>query len=162
MKVTPSLKQNILIYLSRNAFEKSEFKYIYEGFIQIFPEFKSKKHYQKIYQMIRELGELQLLKIDKSGCTYKYSTNADRKKFLGLLELSYDKSALQKQLLVDYHQKNSELHKIKAELEIFNKYLLLYPKIQEKIASFMKERDHKLLTLESELLAIDIIFENIS
>ena len=66
------------------------------------------------------------------------------------------------QLLVDYHQKNSELHKIKAELEIVNKYLLLYPKIQEKIASFMNERDYKLLKLESELLAIDIILENIS
>ncbi len=47
-------------------------------------------------------------------------------------------------------------------LSCTEKYLLLYPKIQEKIASFMKERDHKLLTLESELLAIDIIFENIS
>ena len=162
MNVAHSLKQDILIYLSKNTFEKSEFKYIYEGFTQNLPEFKSKKYYQKIYHLIREFEELNLLEIDKSGCTYKYSTNADQKTFLSLLEQSYDKNALQKQLLVDYHQKNSELHKIKAELEIFNKYLLLYPKIQEKIASFMNERDYKLLKLESELLAIDIILENIS
>lgn len=162
MNATHSLKQDILIYLSKNTFEKSEFKCIYDGFIQNFPEFKSKKFYQKIYHLIRELGELHLLKIDKSGCNYKYSTNADRKIFLSLLDQSYDKNALQKRLLSDYHQTNLELYKTKAELEIFKKYLSLYPKIHERIASFMTQRNHKLLKLESELLAIDIILESIS
>lgn len=161
MNITFRLKQNLLKYLSENTFENSEFKYIYGGFIQFFPEFKLKKYYQKIYIIIRELGESDLIIIDRSGCTFKYSTNRNRRNFIDHLEIIYDKDSVQKKLLFDYHQANSKVHKIKAELEIFHKYVALYPNIKNKISTFTSERNKNLLRLESELSAIDIILNNI-
>ncbi|MFN4052641.1 MAG: hypothetical protein ACK4HS_11745 [Acinetobacter junii] len=161
MNVTHTLKQEIVKYLSKNTFKNSEFKHIYAGFVLNFPEFKSRKYYQKIYIIIRELGETHFINIDRSGCNFKYSTNSNQVEFLGNLDIIYDKDAVQKKLLVDYHQANSKVHKIKAELEIFDKYVALYPNIENKISSFTSERSKNLLKLESELSAIDIILNNI-
>lgn len=161
MNVTNNLKQDIVKYLSNNAFKNSEFKHIYAGFVQNFPEFKSRKHYQKIYIIVRELGETRFIHIERSGCNFKYSTNSNQMDFLGNLDIIYDKDSVKKKLLVDYHQANSKVHKIKAELEIFDKYVALYPNIQNKISSFTSERCKNLLKLESEMSAIDIILNNI-
>jgi hypothetical protein len=161
MNESLKLKQNILSFLSDHTFEKSQFKQIYHSFIQFFPEFRSKKYYQKIYQIIRELEQYRVFEVDRSSCTYKYSTIGNRQILLNLIHNTEDKDSLQKQLLSDYHRANSKLHKIKAELEIFNKYMSLYPKIKEKISIFTTERNQLLLMLESELSAIDIILENI-
>lgn len=161
MNLSHRLKQDILNFLSDCAFEKSEFKEIYHGFIQQYSEYRSKKYYPKIYQTIRELEELKIFFIDRSGCTYKYSMIRNNQISLNLIDDIYDKDSLQKQLLSDYHKVNSEVHKVQAELEIFNKYVSLYPKIEEKISSFTTERNQNLLRLESKLSAIDIILENI-
>lgn len=161
MNVTYRLKQDILKYLSENTFEGSEFRYIYGGFIQCFPEFKSKKYYQKIYLIIRELCDSSLIVVDRSGCTFKYSTNKVQRNFLEHLDIIHSKDSVQKKLLSDYHQTNSKVHKIKAELETFHKYVALYPNIKNKVSTFTSERNKKLLRLESELIAIDIILNNI-
>lgn len=160
MNITLRLKQEILKYLAENNFEKCEFKHIHKGFIQCFPEFKSKKFYPKIYIIIRELADSNLMCIDRTGCTFKYSTRNQRN-ILNQLEISYDKDAMKKKLLFDYHQTNSKVHKIKVELETFDKYLVLYPNIKGKISAFTSERSNNLLKLESELSAIDIILNNI-
>ncbi|VXA86985.1 conserved hypothetical protein [Acinetobacter sp. 8I-beige] len=161
MHDTHTLKQKIIKYLCENTFKNSEFKHIYAGFVLNFPEFKSKKFYQKIYIIIRELGETPFMSIDRSGCNFKYSTNSNQMDFLGNLDNIFDKDAVQKKLLVDYHQANSKVHKLKAELETFDKYVALYPDIENRISSFTSERSKKLLKLESELSAIDIILNNI-
>jgi len=161
MNITFRLKQDLLKYLSENTFQNSEFKDIYGGFIHCFPEFKSKKYYQKIYLIVRELGESHIMIIDRSGCTFKYSTNRDRKNFIAHSDIIYDKDSVQKKLLFDYHQANCKVHKIKAELETFHKYVALYPNIKNKVLTFTSDRDKKLLRLESELTAIDIILNNI-
>jgi len=161
MNIIYRLKQDLLKYLSENVFDNSEFKQIHTGFIQCFPEFKSRKYYQKIYLIIRELGESHLIIIDRSGCNFKYSTNTKQSNFLDHIDINYDKESVQKKLLLDYHQANSKVHKIKAELEIFHKYVALYPNIKSKISTFTSERTKNLLRLESELSAIDIILNNI-
>ena len=161
MNVTHTLKQEIIKYLCENTFKNREFKHIYAGFVLNFPEFKSKKYYQKIYIIIRELGETPFISIDRSGCNFKYSTNSNQMDFLGNLDIIYNKDSVQKKLLVDYHQANSKVHKLKAELETFDKYVALYPNIENRISSFTSERSKKLLKLESELSAIDIILNNI-
>lgn len=161
MNVTHTLKQEIVKYLCENTFKNSEFKHIYAGFVLSFPEFKSKKYYQKIYIIIRELSETRFISIDRTGCNFKYSTNSNQMEFLGNLDIIYDKDSVQKKLLVDYHQANSKVHKLRAELEIFDKYVALYPNIENKISSFTSERSENLLKLESELSAIDIILNNI-
>ena len=129
MNVTQNLKQEIIKYLSKNIFKNSEFKHLYGGFVLNFPEFKSKKYYQKIYIIIRELGETRFLSIDRSGCNFKYSTNSNQLDFLGNLDIIYDKDSVQKKLLIDYHQANSKVHKLKAELEI----RLLHDKIDHMV-----------------------------
>lgn len=161
MNPTLRLKQDILSFLSDQTFNKSEFKQIYQGFTQQYSEYGSKRYYQKIYQTIRELENVKCLVVDRSGCTYRYSTIANPRILLEMLGNNYDKDSVQRQLLSDYHKANSMVHKIKAELEIFNKYVSLYPKIEGKISSFTTERNQNLLRLESELSAIDIILENI-
>lgn len=161
MNITHRLKQEILKYLSENNFEKCEFKHIHKGFIQCFPEFQSKKYYPKIYIIIRNLAESNFIFIDRTGCTFKYSTNRNQRNILDHLDIIYDKDSLKKKLLFDYHQTNSKLHKIKVELETFDKYLVLYPNIKSKISTFTSERSNNLLKLESELSAIDIILNNI-
>lgn len=161
MNLTHTLKQDIVKYLSENTFENSEFKHIYTGFVINFPKFKSRKYYQKIYIIVRALGDAHLIKIDRTGCNFKYSTNSDHGNLLSHFDIIYDKDSVQRKLLVDYHQANSKAHKIKAELEIFHKYVTLYPNIENKISSFTSERCKNLLKLESELSAIDIILNNI-
>lgn len=161
MNPTLRLKQDILKFLSNQNFDKSEFKQIYQSFTLQYSEYESKKYYQKIYQIIRELGNLKCLIVDQSGCTYRYSTIVNSQIILEMLGSNYDKDSVQRRLLSDYHKANSKLHKIKAELEIFNKYVSLYPKIEGKISTFTNERTRNLLKLESELSAIDIILENI-
>ena len=161
MNASIKLKKDILRFLSDSSFKESEFKQIYHSFIKNFPEFSSRKNYQKIYQIIRELEHCQVVEVDRSSCNYKYSMIGDRQILLNLIESIEDNITLQTHLLHDYDRANSKLHKIKAELEIFNKYMSHYPKIKEKISIFTTERNQRLLLLESELSAIDIILENI-
>ena len=161
MNTSNRLKQNFFKFLSNQEFNKCEFKDIRNSFIHDYPEFSSKKYYAKIYQILRELEKNSLFLIDKNGCTYKYSSIENQKKHLEMVYGFDEENALKQQLLMDFHKVNCRVHRINAEIEAFDKYINLYPKIQVKISSLKSERKQVLFKLQSELSAIGIIMKYI-
>jgi len=73
MCINQSLKGYLFKFLATIAFKAKEFNDIRKMFIEAYPEFKAKKFYQKIYQIVRELQESGFIAVDTSTCTYKYT-----------------------------------------------------------------------------------------
>lgn len=155
------LKQDVLRFLSNQEFKKCEFKDIRNGFVQVYPEFSAKKYYAKIYQIIRELEKNNLFIIDRNRCIYKYSSIENQNLYLEIVGSSIEEETVKQQLLLDFHRVNSRVHRIDAEIEVFDKYINLYPKIKDRISKLMAERKQVKLKLQSELSAIEIIMNNI-
>lgn len=159
MNSSHRLKQDVLKFLSNQEFNKCEFKDIRNGFVQVHPEFSAKKYYAKIYQIIRELEKNNLFIIDKNGYTYKYSSIENQNLYLDIIGSSVDEEVVKQQLLSDFQRLNSRVHRINAEIEIFDKYINLYPKIKDRIFKLTMERKQVQLKLQSELSAIEIIMK---
>jgi hypothetical protein len=147
--------------LSGQIFENCEFKEIHKAFILNYPEFKMKKYYGKIYQEVRELENYKLFIIDRTTNTYKYTSVVNTTKFEKLIDSLEEFEIVKNQLVSDYHQAQTEVHQIKSELNVFNKYIKLYPNIKSKISILAGERKSDLIRLESELSALDLIIQNI-
>lgn len=83
-----SLKTVLFDFLSNRTFSGYEFKDLRTLFISQHPAFSAKKYYAKIYQIIRELASIKLILIDSRSCTYKYSSNYERKDILDLIAIN--------------------------------------------------------------------------
>lgn len=161
MNYSSRLKQDVLRFLSNREFYNCEFKDIRNGFVEIHPEFSAKRYYAKIYQIIRELEKENLFKIDRNSYIYKYSSVENQKFYTALAHGLDENNALKQQLIMDFHKVNSRIHQIKAEIEVFDKYINLYPKIKHKISNLKNERQQILLKLQSEVSVIDNIMKYI-
>ena len=75
MNINHQLKFSFLDFLSNQTFFNSEFKKIRAEFIKYSPEYEPKRFYSKIYIIFRELVSQNLILMDTSNCTYKYSSN---------------------------------------------------------------------------------------
>ena len=158
MSFSQEVQPILLKFLSSQDFDKAEFKDIYYAFINNHPQFKPKKYYSKIYKTVRDLEYLNAIRIDKSFCTFKYSTINDKNLYLDLTQNSF--FSVKKQLFIEYNRIGLEIHKMKCESEIFDKYILLYPSIKEKLSNFLVERQEHLLRLEFESSTLNIIMNN--
>ena len=74
MNINHQLKFIFLDFLSNQTFFNSEFKNIRAEFIKYSPEYEPIRFYSKIYIIFRELVSQNLILMDTSNCTYKYSS----------------------------------------------------------------------------------------
>lgn len=163
MRCNDRLRLQLLTFLSDHSFERSEFKIIHSTFVMLYPEFKSKKkYYAKIYQAVRELEAEMLFVIDRTTCTYKYTSISNREKFSQLINNLIGTDSVKNQLLMDYQNVKSEAQKIKSELAAFYKYIKQYPILKNKLTKPALDRRNNLIRLESELTVLNIIIQQIS
>ena len=117
-------------FVSNTAFSNFEFKDLLHAFTTINPKYKSGKFYQKIYRIVRKLGEEKLIFIDKTTCNYRYSSLMKKQNQCTksrLCKRPYYKTTLDSNLLVQNKLKSSivdsveklrsDLMKIEADLQ---------------------------------------------
>ena len=162
MYVNQSLKSCLVKFLATTSFKAKEFKDIRKMFIDVYPEFKAKKFYQKIYQTVRELQECGFISVDNSTCTYKYTSVYRSSDLLDYLANETSSSSLHEQLYQDYTRLEEEVDKVKLEIEILAKYMRLYPIIVDKISCCVLDTQMYLKRLQSEIIVLNKLIDCIS
>lgn len=146
-----AIKECWVKFLSNTCFKSKEFKDIKRMFLAVYPEFKSKKLYQKIYQAFREVQEQGLVLVDNSTFTYKYTSLYQESESTAKLKKWSEKNSVKVQMHDDYIRLQSEAEKIKLEIEILMKYKQVYPAIIDQISRCSIEQATCLKTIESEI-----------
>ena len=162
MYVNQTLKGYLVKFLATIAFKAKEFKDIGKMFIEAYPEFKAKKFYQKIYQIVRELQECGFIAVDTSTCTYKYTSLYRYSDLLNYLANQTASSSIHKQLYENYTRLGEEVDNVKLEIEILAKYMRLYPIIVDKISDCVDDAQMYLKSLQSEIRVLERLIACIS
>ena len=162
MCINQSLKGYLVKFLATIAFKAKEFKDIRKMFIEAYPEFKAKKFYQKIYQIVRELQECGFIAVDTSTCTYKYTSLYRYSDLLNYLANQTASSSIHKQLYENYTRLGEEVDNVKLEIEILAKYMRLYPIIVDKISDCVDDAQMYLKSLQSEIRVLERLIACIS
>lgn len=156
------LKQDFINFLETVRFQENEFKDIRSMFIEAHPQFESKKFYAKIHNIVRELHEAGLIYVDKSTCTYKYTSRYSRGDLINYLMNESDSYSTQKQLPQNQVQLEEEVAKVNLKLEILLKYIRLYPLIVDKISHLATDTQSDLKNLHSEIRGLNDLVERLS
>lgn len=162
MYINQTLKSCLVDFLATTCFEAKEFKDIRKMFIEVYPEFKGKKFYQKTYQVIRELQAFGLISVDNSTCTYKYSSAYLSSDLLNYIGSENTSKAIYEQLYQEQSRLEEEIEKVMLEIDILAKYMRLYPIIVDKISGCVSDAKIYLKSLQSEISVLNKLIACIS
>lgn len=159
MSINYQLKICLFDFLSDITFSGYEFKDLREVFITSYPEFRSKQHYAKIYQTIRELTATGLILIDTRTCTYKYSSNYARIDLLNLIDNNEFNKNIKSDLSFERDRVIAEVTKLDNELSIYQRYLQRFPSLSKIILNLINKKEKEINLLRCELTAIKNLME---
>lgn len=158
MNINHQLKFSFLDFLSNQTFFNSEFKNIRAEFIKYSPEYEPKRFYSKIYIIFRELVSQNLIFMDTSNCTYKYSSNYSKKDICDLIS-QLKSLEVENCLSMEYTRVNENISDLFQELSIYKKYLIKFPKCSELINRFIDQKESEIHLLSYELKALRNLLE---
>lgn len=158
MNINHQLKFIFLDFLSNQTFFNSEFKKIRAEFIKYSPEYEPKRFYSKIYIIFRELVSQNLILMDTSNCTYKYSSNYSKKDICDLIT-QLKSLEVENCLSMEYIRVNENISDLFQELSIYKKYLIKFPKCSELINRFIDQKESEIHLLSYELKALRNLLE---
>ena len=122
------------------------------------PEYEPKRFYSKIYIIFRELVSQNLIFMDTSNCTYKYSSNYSKKDICDLIS-QLKSLEVENCLSMEYTRVNENISDLFQELSIYKKYLIKFPKCSELINRFIDQKESEIHLLSYELKALRNLLE---
>lgn len=158
MDINYQLKYSFLDFLSNQTFSNSEIKKIRAEFIKYYPGYEPKRFYTKIYMIIRDLVSKNLILMDTSTCTYKYSSNYSKKDICDLI-MKQKSLEIENCFSMEYARVNENISDLFQELRIYEMYLDKFPMFSELINRFIDQKELEIRLLSYELKALKNLLE---
>lgn len=152
------LNRCLIKFLSNHNFINSEFKTIFDGFTNEYPEYRGYNGYQITYNIIRSLVKINLITLTpRNRQNYEYSSNYTMSELNTYLLKKGIKSDFQGEFEKKLKSLKITLEKTQLEIQFFDQYLKEFPLLKDTLIVFKKNSEQQLKNLESEISVLNKI-----
>lgn len=155
-----NLRQHLAKFFCNCVFENSQFKHIRNSFTHQYPQYKSMRFYNTIYQFVQTLVLFQYISVNRNLTVFTYSYNGLKNAPTSLLE-EISRANLRVQLIKDQLTLTQTRLNIDIELELYRDKINTYPLMKDKIQKIIVKKTNEREKLIAEINILNELREAI-